>query len=531
MLGIVAAIGAGLGIVLGLLYAARVRRRALQAAQAQAESLKAQARAAADAERRQAEIAVREQALAMRAEAEGELAELRDQIERREEHVTRHEEALAEQERHVGEAAEALGARQRAVDERQRETKEAQAAVRRVADETLAVLERVAGETCDQLQRELVHGWIEEARAEAAARLRAIDQNAGDPEHTRQAKRVMGIAIQRYQGHYLTERLLSTIMLTPEVAQRLVEQGAPIIKEIEEQSGTRLGLTEAQDGIRIEGADGVGREIARRVLHRIVRQSESRGRGPQPPPTVTLNLDVRDPKKLVQTVAQNLDREIVDLGKKAFAELELPKGHPDLVKLLGRLNYRTSYTQNQWKHSVEAAFLAGLMASELGLEPRVARRATLLHDVGKALSHELEGSHALIGADYAQRFGEAEIIVNAIAAHHGEAPPTSPYAFLVAAADALSGGRPGARREMVETYVQRIVALERIAQSFPGVERAMAVQAGREVRVQVRETEVSDAKAAEMAALIAKRISAEVVFPGQIKVTVIRELRAVEVCG
>jgi ribonucrease Y len=345
----------------------------------------------------------------------------------------------------------------------------------------------------------------------------------------------MGIAIQRYQGHYLTERLLSTIMLPLGLAPKLAEQGAHIIKEIEEQSGTKLNLTEAQDGIRIEGADGVGREIARRVLHRIIRSSEGRsdgrGRGPQPPPTVTLNLDVRDPKKLVQTVAQNLDREIVDLGKKAFAELELPKGHPDLVKLLGRLNYRTSYTQNQWKHSVEAAFLAGMMASELRLEPRVARRATLLHDIGKALSHELEGSHALIGADYARRFGEEETVVNAIAAHHGEAPPTSPYAFVVAAADALSGGRPGARREMVETYVQRIVALERIAQSFPGVERAMAVQAGREVRIQVREAEVSDARAAEMASAIAKRISAEVVFPGQIKVTVIRELRAVEVCG
>ncbi|MBI5482038.1 MAG: DUF3552 domain-containing protein [Deltaproteobacteria bacterium] len=535
MLGIAAGIGAGLGIVLGLLYAARVRHRARQAALAQAADLRAQARAAADAERRQAEITVREEALTMRAEAEAELAELRDQIERREEHVARHEEALAEQERRAGEVAEALATRQRAVDERQLQTKEAHAAVRRVADEMLAALERAAGETRSQVQKDLVHGWIEEARAEAAARLRALDQNAADPDYARQAKRVMGIAIQRYQGHYLTERLLSTIVLPLGVAPRLAEQGAPIIKEIEEQSGTKLTLTEAQDGIRIEGADGVGREIARRVLHRIIRTSEGRGdgrgRGPQPPPTVTLNLDVRDPKKLVQTVAQNLDREIVDLGKKAFVELELPKGHPDLVKLLGRLNYRTSYTQNQWKHSVEAAFLAGMMASELGLEPRVARRATLLHDVGKALSHELEGSHALIGADYARRCGEEAVVVNAIAAHHGEAPPTSPYAFLVAAADALSGGRPGARREMVETYVQRIVALERIAQSFPGVERAMAVQAGREVRIQVREAEVSDARAAEMASAIAQRISAEVVFPGQIKVTVIRELRAVEVCG
>jgi ribonucrease Y len=534
MLGIAAGMGAGLGIVLGLLYAARVRRRAHKDALAQALQLRTQARAAADAARREAEIAAREVTLALRAEAEAELSALRDQIERREEHVARHEEALTEQERHAAEEAEGLAARQQTWDERQRATKELQAEARRIADEMVAALERAAGETRSQVQKDLTHGWIEEAHAEAAARLRAIDQNAGDPEHARQAKRVMGIAIQRYQGHYLTERLLSTIMLPLDIVPRLMEQGAPIIKEIEEQSGTKITVTEAQDGIRIEGADGVGREIARRVLHRVIRSNEGRdgrGRGPQLPPTVTLNLDVRDPKRLVQTVVQNLDREIIDLGKKAFAELELPKGHPELVKLLGRLNYRTSYTQNQWKHSVEAAFLAGLMASELGLPPRVARRATLLHDVGKALSHELAGSHALIGADLAGKYGEEEIIVNAIAAHHGEAPPTSPIAFVVAAADALSGGRPGARREMVETYVQRIVALERIAQSFPGVDRAMAVQAGREVRVQVREAEVSDAKAAEMASAIAKRISAEVVFPGQIKVTVIRELRAVEVCG
>jgi ribonuclease Y len=319
MLGIAAAIGAGLGIVLGLLYAARVRRRVLQAALVQAAQLRDQARAAADAERRQAEIAVREEALTLRAEAEADLSALREQMERREEHVARHEEALAEQERHATEVAAGLAERQQAWDERQRATKDAHAEVRRIADQIMAELERIAGETRSQVQKELVHGWIEEARAESAARLRAIDQNASDPEHARQAKRVMGIAIQRYQGHYLTERLLSTIMLPPGVAPRLAEQGAHIIKEIEEQSGTKVTVTEAQDGIRIEGADGVGREIARRVLHRLIRSNESRdgrGRGPQPPATVTLNLDVRDPKRLVQTVAQNLDREIVDLGKK-----------------------------------------------------------------------------------------------------------------------------------------------------------------------------------------------------------------------
>ena len=245
----------------------------------------------------------------------------------------------------------------------------------------------------------------------------------------------------------------------------------------------------------------------------------------------TLDLNVRDPKRLVQTVVQNLDREVVDLGKKAFAELELPKAHPDIVQLVGRLNYRTSYTQNQWKHSVEAAFLAGLMAEELGLDLKLARRATLLHDIGKALSHEVEGSHAVNGAEWARRLGENDVVANAIGAHHGDEPFDSVYAFLVAAADALSGARPGARREMVETYVKRIADLERIAQSFAGIERVYAVQAGREVRVHVQENQVSDSRATEMASAIAQRISRELVFPGQIKVMVIREVRAVELAG
>ena len=238
--------------------------------------------------------------------------------------------------------------------------------------------------------------------------------------------------------------------------------------EIEQQSATKLTLSDSGDSVRLEGADGVGREVARRVLHRLLRGGERRGGGDRRPvpEVVTVDLAVRDPKRLVQTVVVNLDREIIELGKKAFAELDLPKAHPDIVKLVGRLNYRTSYTQNQWKHSVEAAFLAGMMATELGLDLKLARRATLLHDIGKALSHEVDGSHALIGADYARRLGEPELIANAIGAHHGDEPCASLYAHLVAAADALSGGRPGARREMVETYVNRISRLERIAGSF-----------------------------------------------------------------
>ncbi|HEX9101642.1 MAG TPA: HDIG domain-containing protein, partial [Polyangia bacterium] len=204
---------------------------------------------------------------------------------------------------------------------------------------------------------------------------------------------------------------------------------------------------------------------------------------------------------------------------------------PDIVKLVGRLNWRTSYTQNQWKHAVEAAFLCGMMANELGLDVKLARRAALMHDIGKALTHAIDGSHAVIGADYARRLGEAEVVANAIGAHHADEPVNSVYASLVAAADAMSGARPGARREQTDNYVQKLEDLERIGGSFAGVERAFAVQGGREVRIYVQEGRVNDERAVALSSEIAKRISDEMTFPGQIKVTVIRELRAVEVAG
>jgi len=221
----------------------------------------------------------------------------------------------------------------------------------------------------------------------------------------------------------------------------------------------------------------------------------------------------------------------MELGRRAFATLEIPAAHSEIVALVGRLNYRTSFTQNQWKHAVEAAFLCGMMADELGLDMKLARRAALMHDIGKALTHELDGSHAVIGADYARRLGEAEIVANAIGAHHTDEPFSSPYAYLVAAADAMSGARPGARRQMEDNYVARLDDLERITRSFRGVEEAFAVQGGREVRIYVAEDKVDDRGAIGLSTEIARRISEEMTFPGQIRVTVIRELKAVEIAN
>src|SRR5258706_11170584 len=265
-------------------------------------------------------------------------------------------------------------------------------------------------------------------------------------------------------------------------------------------------MADDKTSVRLEGQDSFGREIARRAISRFGKNGVKGG----------------DVKKATLVIKEELEREVFDLGKRAFKELEIPRAHPDIVKLVGRLNWRTSYTQNQWKHAIEAAFLCGMMASELGLDVKLARRAALMHDIGKALTHAIDGSHAVIGADYARRLGEAEIVANAIGAHHADEPCNSVYASLVAAADAMSGARPGARREQTDNYVQRLEDLERIGGSYSGVDRAFAVQGGRELRVYVLEDRVSDERAVELSTEIARQVSDELTFPGQIQVTVIR---------
>jgi ribonuclease Y len=376
------------------------------------------------------------------------------------------------------------------------------------------VLERVAGESRLEVKSQLVAEWVEQAHAEAADRLRRIEQGVNDAERGREAKRIMGIAIQRYEGHYLTERLLSNLPLAPGSAPRIFGEKNEHLPFIEEVSNVKLLLADDGQSVRLDGQDSFGREIARRAISRFAKNG-IRG----------------DVKRSVEQIKDELEREVFDLGKRAFKELEIPRSHPDIVRLVGRLNWRTSYTQNQWKHAVEAAFLCGMMASEMGLDVKLARRAALMHDIGKSLTHAIDGSHAVIGADYARRLGEDEVVANAIGAHHLDEPFNSVYATLVAAADAMSGARPGARREQTDNYSQKLEDLERIGGRFQGVDRAFAVQGGRELRVYVKEDRVSDLRAVELSVEIAHRISEEMTFPGQIKVTVIREMRAVEIAG
>jgi ribonuclease Y len=519
LLSLIVAVAAAIAVVVTMGRRASQRADGLRArARRELDALRRTAARDAEAERLRAETAAREQALELRAREEQALAAKVDALARQEERIALREAARERELAEVKAAAEAVSAREREVQSLTDRAKNVRAEVPKLDGQRREALERAAGATAQALKAHMVDGWVEEARAEAAQRVRQLEQNLADPEWGRQAKRVMGIAVQRYHAHFLTERLLSNVPLPPGLAERLAAEGGALMRALEEGSGVKLELHDTGEKVRLDSGDGVAREVARRALARIIK-----GTAPKDAE--------RDPVKWVKGIAQHLDREIIDLGKRAFQELEIPKAHPEIVTLVGRLNYRTSYTQNQWKHAMEAAYLGSMMAAELGLDEKLMRRATLMHDIGKSLTHQIEGSHAVIGADYARRLGEAEIVANAIGAHHADEPPGSVYAYLVAAADAMSGARPGARREQTESYALKLDDLERIGAAFRGVERAFAVQGGREVRVYVRPEQVSDLRAVELSNEIARRISDEMTFPGQIKVTVIRDVEAVAVAS
>ena len=383
---------------------------------------------------------------------------------------------------------------------------------RRRRDALRGELEVRAGVKADVLVRELTASWVEDARAKAAAAVRALEQQVADPAHDREARRVMEIASARSSMHFLTERPQSNLRVGPDVVALLVDSG--LHAALEKETGVSLLVNDDKDAIRLDSQDGVGKEVVRRAIHRLIKKPE------------TVDNAKRAPDEWAHKTRDHVEQEIRALGKKAFSVLGIQKAHPEIVDLVGALNFRTSYTQNQWLHAVEASFLAGMMAAELGLDEKLARRATLMHDIGKALTHKIEGSHAVIGAEIARRLGEAELVANAIGAHHADEPCNSVYAYLVAASDAMSGARPGARREQTEGFSTKLEDLERIGMDRRGVSHAHAVHGGRELRVYVRERDIDDLAVVEMSTAIAEQISEEMTFPGQIKVTVIRAFEA-----
>ena len=383
---------------------------------------------------------------------------------------------------------------------------------RLIADE-LNKLENISGMSAAEAKKLLMETMENEAKLDAAKKIKAIEEEARETAE-KKANEIIALAIQRYAGEYVAERTVSVVALpSDEMKGRIIGREGRNIRALEAATGIDLIIDDTPEAVILSGFNPVRREVAKLSLEKLIADGRIH------------------PGRIEEVVAKATDeveQVMKEAGEQAAFDLGVHGIHPEILKLIGRLRYRTSYSQNVYQHSLEVAFLCGIMASELGLNVKQAKRAGLLHDLGKAVDHEVEGSHAVIGAELARKYGETAKIVHAIMAHHEDEKPNSVLAVLVQAADALSGARPGARREMMETYVKRLEDLERIATSFSGVTNSYAIQAGREIRVMVNSDEVSDDRVLLLAKDVAKRIESEMTYPGQIKVNVIRETRAVE---
>ena len=374
-------------------------------------------------------------------------------------------------------------------------------------------LEKVSGMTSEEAKRQLMATMESEARHDAAKQIRQIEDEAKETAD-KKAKKILSLTIQRYAGDYVAEKTINTVALpSDEMKGRIIGREGRNIRAIEAATGIDLIVDDTPEAVIISGFNPVRREVARLSLERLITDGRIH------PSRI---------EEVVKKAEQEVEGSIREAGEQATFDVGVHGIHAEIVKLVGRLRYRTSYGQNVLQHSLEVSFLCGIMAAELGMDVKQAKRAGLLHDIGKAVDHEIEGSHAIIGADLARKHGEPPEIVHAIAAHHEEEKPDTILAVLVQAADALSGARPGARREMMETYVKRLEDLEKIGTSFNGVTSCYAIQAGREVRVMVSSEKVSDDQSHVMAKDIARKIENEITYPGQIRVNVIRETRATD---
>jgi len=382
-----------------------------------------------------------------------------------------------------------------------------------LVEEQRTRLENISGMTAAEAKKVLMEAMENEAKLDAAKRIKAIEEEARETAD-KKSKEIMALAIQRYAGEYVAERTVSVVALpSDEMKGRIIGREGRNIRALEAATGIDLIIDDTPEAVILSGFNPIRREVAKLSLEKLISDGRIH------------------PGRIEEVVAkaeEEVEQTIKEAGEQAAFDLGVHGIHPEILKLIGRLKFRTSYSQNVYQHSLEVAFLCGIMASELGVNVKQAKRAGLLHDLGKAVDHEVEGSHAVIGAELARKYGESPKIVHSIMAHHEDEKPNSVLAVLVQAADALSGARPGARREMMETYVKRLEDLERVANSFTGVTNSFAIQAGREIRIMVSSDEVSDDRAVVLAKDVAKKIEAELTYPGQIKVNVIRETRAIE---
>jgi ribonuclease Y len=497
------------GIVIGYLL---MRSRQLQARTA-AETLLREAQseagklvAQAEAQAKTVELEAQQRKVRIIEEGEAEILRRRRDIDRAEERVQRRQETLEQK-------IEQLEGRDRKLNQRQSRIEKREAELTKVEEQRIAELERIAAMSREDARQELLIAVEQETRQDMARKIREVEAQA-QAEADARAREVIVWAMERVASEYVSETTVASVPLpSDEMKGRIIGRQGRNIRSIEQVCGVDLVVDDTPEAITISSFDPVRREVARLALSRLVQDGRIH------PARI---------EKEVEKAKEEVERSVREAGEQAVIETGLQGLHPELVKLLGRLKYRTSYGQNQLAHAVEATHIAAMLAAELGANVQIAKMGALLHDLGKAISHEAEGPHAQVGADIARRYGVSGEVVNIIASHHHETEQQTAEAVIAAAADAISGSRPGARREALETYVKRIRTLEDLGNSFSGVAQTYAIQAGREIRIIVKPEEVDDLATIRLSKDIAKKIEDTLEYPGQIRVTVVRETRAVE---
>ena len=510
---IIVSVIALLGAVVGFLLNKRFYDARVGSAKEVAKGLIEEAEKRAEIIKKEALLQAKDKFYQEKAEFEKGTMEKRQELQNIEKRVLQRESNLDKKiELLDGKEAE-IARREKALVQQERAIAEQDKKVTALLEKQRAQLENIAKMSSAEAKRLLMEAMENEAKHEAAKRIRRIEEEAREMAD-KKSKEIISLAIQRYSGEYVAEKTVSVVNLpNEEMKGRIIGREGRNIRALEAATGVDLIIDDTPEAVILSGFNPIRREIARIALERLV----SDGR-----------IHPARIEEIVQKVEQEMEVAIREAGEQATFDVGVHGMHPELIKLIGRLKYRTSYAQNVYQHSLEVAFLCGIMAAELGVNVKQAKRAGLLHDIGKAVDHEVEGSHGKLGADLARKYGESPVIVHALASHHEEEKPESMIDVLVEAADALSGARPGARREMLETYVKRLDDLERIAQSFAGVEKSYAIQAGREIRIMVQPDRISDDDSVVLCRDIARKIESDLTYPGQIKVTVIRETRAVE---
>ncbi|MBS1767393.1 MAG: ribonuclease Y [Acidobacteria bacterium] len=487
--------------------------KAMEEAKAEAAQLREQGQRAAEAMKKEAELQVKEQALAARQKAEAELKEKQSAAEKLEQKLQAKEESLDKK-------SASLDAKQKDLDtlsdKRKAELEKLesqQAEAKALVESQAKKLEEIANLTREDARREIISSLEHQAKMDASKTVRRIEDEAQE-EAMKRARWTICAAIQRIAADAVCESAVSSVQLpSDDLKGRIIGREGRNIRALEKATGCDLIVDETPEAIVVSSFDPIRREVARQAIQRLLADGRIH------PARI---------EEVVEKVKVDLDQHLKEIGEAACVELGFPDVNPKLQKLVGRLNYRHSYGQNVLEHTKEVARLAEYMAGELGADPKIARRAGLFHDIGKAIDREVEGTHIEIGMELMRRFGEKEEVIHAMSCHHGDFEPRTVEAMLITAADALSAARPGARREMMETYVKRLEKLEEIANSYDGVQKSYALQAGREIRIMVDAGQVNDDRAYWLAKDVSRRIEGEMQYPGQIKVTVMRETRAVE---